>query len=173
MNMTIAAATGSLVLAAMTTQAEGGNEAKVKYFQNWDQDGDGYHSLAEHTASVKAGFAKQGKKGYDAEAKKRVKRKDANADGKLSLKEFLSTPKPKAAGTKQAAKPTADKKTVYFQKWDTDGDGYQSLQELTASIKSGFEKQGKTGYEAEAKKRLGRKDTDGDGKISLKEHLGT
>lgn len=61
------------------------------------------------------------------------------------------------------------KKQKYFSKFDLDTNNHLSLEEYSSMLKVRFEKNDKTGWEKQAKKRMEFKDANGDGQLSFAE----
>ncbi|MBL7077093.1 MAG: EF-hand domain-containing protein [Kiritimatiellae bacterium] len=129
-----------------------------KVFAKIDTNGDGGHSLAEMIDHLKKEWAKKGKtSGLEKEARTRFKNRDLDGDGAVSLKEF-------------GIPSQVFWRVLTLKQSDTDKDGALSTAELTAMVKSQYEKQGKSGYEAEAARRLKYLDKDKSGSVSLEEY---
>lgn len=62
-------------------------DRKAKYFLKWDADGDKQLNKDEYTEMTRVQFEKKDKPGYEEEAAKRFKRKDADGDGFVTFEE--------------------------------------------------------------------------------------
>jgi len=81
----------SVLLASVSSMVFADDAKKLKYFSKFDSDVNSHLSQEEYTHMLKVRFEKNDKSGWEKQAEKRMRFKDANSDGQLSFSEWQRT----------------------------------------------------------------------------------